>query len=79
MLTEIRVLRQLKFALVSGVFWLGIDSIHHRRGWLPQRVERPSIDVCWRRRSHDEQETYVKLEDLHKQGWTIKEIATETD
>lgn len=24
------------------------------------------------------QETYVKLEDLHKQGWTIKEIAAET-
>ena len=23
------------------------------------------------------QETYVKLEDLHKQGWTIREIATE--
>ena len=24
------------------------------------------------------QETFVKLEDLHKQGWTIKEIAAET-
>lgn len=24
------------------------------------------------------QETYVKLEDLRKQGWTIKEIAAET-
>ena len=24
------------------------------------------------------QETYVKLEDLHRQGWTIKEIAAET-
>lgn len=24
------------------------------------------------------QETYVKSGDLHKQGWTIKEIATET-
>ena len=24
------------------------------------------------------QETFVKLEDLHKRGWTIKEIAAET-
>ena len=24
------------------------------------------------------QETCVKLENLHKQGWTIKEIATDT-
>ena len=24
------------------------------------------------------QETFVKIEDLHKQGWTIKEIAAET-
>ena len=24
------------------------------------------------------QETYVKIEDLRKQGWTVKEIAAET-
>ena len=24
------------------------------------------------------QETYVKIDDLHKQGWTIREIADET-
>ena len=30
---------------MAGVFWPGV-SIHHRRGRLPQRVERPSHDIA---------------------------------
>ena len=62
---------------MSGVFWPGI-SIHHRWGRLPQRVERPSNDIAGGAIPMMNQETYVKLEDLHRQGWTIREIAAET-
>ena len=64
---------------MSGVFWPGIDSIHHRWGRLSQRVERPSNDIAGGAAPFMmNQETHVKIEDLHGQGWTIKEIAAET-
>ena len=63
--------------MVSGVFWPGV-SIHRRRGWFPQRVERPSIDCVGGADPLVNQETFVKLEDLRKLGWTVKEIAAET-
>jgi len=49
-----------------------------RRGCLPQRVERPSSHNAGGAGPMMNQEIYVGLEDLRKQGWTIKEIAAET-
>ena len=53
-------------------------TIHHLLGWPLQRVERPSIDMPEEPLSMMTQETYVKIEELKKQGWTNKEIGEET-
>ncbi|MDE0135724.1 MAG: hypothetical protein OXM54_12880 [Acidimicrobiaceae bacterium] len=67
----------MEFAVVPGVFWLGID--HPFGGWrLLQRVERPSNDAPEEPLSMMNQETYVNIKGLREQGWTIKEIAAET-
>src|SRR3954454_8811311 len=47
-------------------------------GWLLQRVEHPSHDSLEEPLSMMNQETYVKVHDLRKQGWTLAEIAEET-
>ncbi len=58
-----------------GVFWPASTT---SKGWLLQLVERRSNDELEEPLFMMNQETYVNINDLRKQGWTINEIAAET-
>ena len=56
---------------------LAIDTSTASRGWLLQRVVLPGIDPLKEPPSMIDQETYVRIHELHRQGWTCNEIAAE--